>query len=152
MDHMSKLSGSLIVAVILLAGCKSGPTISPDATDRVNAILQEVSVAHAEEGAKRCLSTIAYQSVDIIDERRLIFRGVGDRAWLNELRSRCPGLRRGDTLAMELRGSNYACAHDTIAVVDAFSRARAGVTCALGDFKPIPPGHARLIQDLMHGK
>ncbi len=140
---------ALLAVAAICGGCASEPA-APDADQlRLNALLDEVSAQYAEEGARRCLPTSAYGSVAIVDEHRLIFRSRRDKAWLNELRHACLGLRRGDTLMFDLHGSSV-CEMDTIAEIDRFLVwTRTGPTCTLGRFMPIPPGYAETIADLM---
>lgn len=145
------LCAAAVAAAVFAAGCSSRPTVPQENMDQVNSILDEVSAQYAEEGARRCLSSVSFNDVDIVNEHRVIFRGVGARAWLNDLRHRCPGLRRGDTLAIEQRDSR-ACEFDTVTVIDEFNLERKGATCTLGVFKPIPPAHSKLIDELMRGK
>ena len=53
----------------------------------------------------RCLAVGRYRQVDILNDRALVFRGRGGRAWINLLPRPCPGLRRDMVLAIETRGS-----------------------------------------------
>lgn len=144
---------TLCVAVALVAGaCASAPRLPDDQTVRVNVLLDQVAKGVAEEDALQCLSTMQYGSVDIIDEERLIFRGRAGKAWLNELRPACKGLRRNDKLLFELHGSR-ACKMDRISVIDRhLFWTRTGPTCGLGKFKPLPPGYLERVDELRRKK
>jgi hypothetical protein len=138
-----------VAIAVAAAACATTGRVPEDNLRQVNSILDDVSALYAEEGASSCLPTLRYRRVDIVDEHRLIFRGAGDKAWLNDLRGRCHGLRRSDVLVFELRGSRV-CALDLFSATDdVLGRARPGPTCTLGNFKPIGEGHARMIEELL---
>lgn len=145
------ISAALCVAVAMLvtACASSGPKLPDDRTIRINLLLDEVSKGVAEEDAPRCLSTRQYGSIDVIDGERLIFRARDGRAWLNELRPKCVGLRRNDRLLLELSGSR-ACAKDRVSTLE--SGMSAGPTCSLGRFIPIPPGYLQRIDEIRRSK
>lgn len=138
-----------LAAAALLAGCASVPAVPDEQTLRLNALLDEISRGYAV--TSQCLSTSLYRNVEIIDDQHLLFRGSRDRAWMNELRSPCTGLRRNDTLLFELHGSR-ACKADRVSVIETFMGfRRTGPSCALGEFKPIPPGYVDRIDALLRG-
>jgi hypothetical protein len=95
----------------------------------------------------RCLSTHAYRSVEVLDNRNVLFKGPGDRAWLNQLRFPCAGLRPRDTLQFRLR-DNRVCDMDTFEAVDTFFRiwSRTSATCSLGQFQPVTPEQVEAIR------
>ncbi len=141
----------VLAALFALAagGCATSPRVPDDATRQMNEILDRVSRHYSEEGARTCLPTSAYRRVEVIDERRLVFFGGGERAWLNDLRRPCNGLRPKDLLSFDLRDGR-ACRLDQIRAVDRYDvTSISGPSCALGDFKPIPPGQAEVIKTLI---
>ena len=84
----------------------------------------------------RCLSTARYRQVDIVDSKVLVFRGRGNRAWINMLLRPCAGLRRDMILTIERRGSRI-CRRDFFKGVPRLGREAGTATCALGMFYPV---------------
>jgi hypothetical protein len=89
---------------------------------------------YAEE--ERCLSTYVYEQVDILDEQHVVFRGSGDKLWLNTLRNRCVGLRRNDVLQFKMR-DNRLCDLDSFEGMSSFMWGIRSGTCTLGTFSPV---------------
>lgn len=150
---MRILRKSTVLGVCLalgLVGCAAAPT-ADEAKLEIDQILSQ-PLDEAEYGKpRRCLSTGLYTQVDIVDDQRLIFRGRGDKAWLNQLRTRCVGLRRNDTLLFELR-DNRVCDLDSVSVVDRFLFwRRTGTRCALGKFEPISAEQAAQVKQVLRG-
>lgn len=84
----------------------------------------------------RCLATGRYRQVDILNDRVLVFRGRGGRAWINLLPRRCPGLRRDMVLAIETRGSRI-CYRDQFRGMPRIGPEAATGFCSLGTFRPV---------------
>lgn len=125
---------------LLVAGCAGAPT-QEEAEEHRQAVEDILSgpMASEEYGeAQRCLPTYSYRSVEILDDRHVLFEGSGDKAWLNTLRNRCVGLRPNATLEFELR-NNRVCELDTFQAVDNFFMfwQQSSGTCVLGDFQPV---------------
>ncbi len=141
--------GGAVITLVFLAGCAS-TTPSTQTSQRLDEILRAMADNSTEATSRRCLSTSVYNNVDVLDDRRLLFRGIGDRAWVNELRHRCPGLRLRDTLVFELH-TNQACALDQVSAADRLflSFKRTGPTCTLGEFQPVTPEQLTMIDDAL---
>lgn len=140
------LSATLTVVVILAtSGCQSTRVDSDVAHQRIEAILAEPP--STDVWPKRCLRTVDYDSVDVLDDRHVLFRGPHDRIWLNVLRSRCGGLSSNTTLLFNLRSTNI-CDLDTFTGVHAFFRfwQRETATCALGTFHPVTAEQVEMIE------
>lgn len=137
----------LVVWLLTLSACAGS---SPDRGPQISAALDELQSREDYARTERCLSTHQYRSVEVLDENHLLFTGTSrDRLWLNKLRSRCPGLRRNDTLAFEVR-NNRLCNLDTATVVDHFLFwERTGPTCSLGDFQQLTPAQAELLREAL---
>ena len=84
----------------------------------------------------RCLAVGRYRQVDILNDRALVFRGRGGRAWINQLPRPCPGLRRDMVLAIETRGSRI-CSRDQFRGMPRIGPEAATGFCSLGTFRPI---------------
>lgn len=137
----------LVPCLLTLAGCAGS---SADRGAQIGAALDQLQSREDYARTERCLSTHEYRSVEVLDENHLLFTGMSrDRLWLNKLRTRCPGLRRHDTLAFELR-SNQLCNLDTATVIDRFLFwERTGPTCSLGEFEQLTPGQAELLREAL---
>ena len=125
---------------LLLAGCASDAA-KPDyeaQEESIDQILSEpLGEAEYTEGI-RCLPVYSYNSVDILDNRHVVFEGTGGKLWLNRLRNRCTGLRRNDTLKFDVRTSQL-CSLDTFEAIslNVVGPTRTSATCSLGEFMPI---------------
>jgi hypothetical protein len=144
----------MVMMVLALAGCAgSGPSTSElEARDQVKqeAIQDILNTPLATEDyspdASRCLSNHEYRSVDVLDDRHVVFRGSGDRLWVNQLRQRCVGLRRNEVLRFELRNSRV-CDLDTFQSLDrGLGFARTSGTCTLGTFMPVTEDQLEAIE------
>ena len=125
---------NLAVAALSLAGVLSSCASTPADPEEEAAHLRALVSAGAENGS-RCLSVSQYDSVRVLGEQMLLFKGNGNRVWINELRSRCPGMRKDDILIFELRGSQ-ACSLDWVTATrpGLWGWPHAGPKCSLGEF------------------
>jgi hypothetical protein len=141
------------LVIVLLAGCASRPADEqePSVAEATREAIQDILTTplDADEYAEtvRCLSTHAYRSVEVLDNQNVLFKGPGDRAWLNQLRHPCVGLRPRDTLQFRLR-DNRVCDMDTFEAVDTFLRvwSRTSAMCSLGQFQPVTPEQVEAIR------
>ena len=129
-------------------GCASSPQAQEQTetkAERVEAILTEAAGADDYVAAERCLHSHRFRHIRILDDRQVVFEGRRDEYWLNVLPVRCPGLRRGSSIAIE-RVSSGLCKLDSIAPYDWLGSPwyrrwpwpwGAGPKCALGEFQPI---------------
>lgn len=125
-----KLAASAMVLAGLLGACASTPAEPDEEAKRLHALVS----AGAGSG-KRCLSTSQYDSVQILNEQMLLFKGTGNRVWANELRNRCPGMRKDDVLIFDLRGSQVCSLDWVTATRPGFlGWPHAGPKCSLGEF------------------
>lgn len=125
---------NLAASAILLAGLLSACASTPAEPDAEAARLHALMSVGAENGM-RCLSVSQYDSVQILNEQMLLFKGTGNRVWANELRNRCPGMRKDDVLIFELRGSQV-CSLDSVTPTRPgfLGWPHAGPKCSLGEF------------------
>ncbi len=149
----STVLAALTVTHLTLAGCASEQGVSERAAEQaatqqtVDQILAAPLDASAYAKPERCLSTMQYDSVEILDDRHVLFKGTGRRAWMNELRSRCIGLDRNSTPVIRLRDSQL-CDLDTFqGVENSFGMmTRTSATCSLGQFVPVSPEQAQALR------
>jgi hypothetical protein len=132
-----------IVLTLLIAGCASHEIRkTKPAADEVQAKVEAIVERVAQDeyaSSENCLSTFEYDSVDIIDERHLLFHGLGDDMWINQLRADCPGLHDSDTLLFELHSSRV-CSLDIVRRVDRMLFWwNKGPMCSLGKFYEVSP-------------
>jgi len=150
---VKKLLGIGAAVLAGLAGCAgSGPTPEQEAAaaaaqETIEEILSTPLDSEEYVKTQRCLSTHSYNSVEILDDRHVLFKGIGDRYWINQLRQRCVGLRRNSTPVFRLRDSQI-CDMDTFQGVDNMFGmwSRSTATCSLGSFTPITREQADTIR------
>ena len=133
-----------LLLALLVAGCAgSAPTPEQEAAqaaaiETIDQILNTPLESEDYGGSMRCLSTHNYHSVEILDDRHVLFKGTGDRLWLNQLRNRCIGLRPNSTPIFRLRDSQL-CNMDTFEGMDSLLGVynRTAAVCSLGSFTPV---------------
>lgn len=140
----SLLHSTIIMPLFaILGGCAAG---GGQPNEQLAGVLADFDTDTEYADSRRCLSPLQYNRVEVLDERHLLFSGRND-VWLNTLRSRCPGLRRHDTLLFERRG-NRLCSLDRAEVMRRFLFwERTGPVCSLGEFHQLTEGQAELIRE-----
>lgn len=146
---MKRLLG--MAALVAIVGC-AGAEPTPEQQAREAAkqetiadILSQPLAAEEYGQDERCLSTHVYDQVDILDDQHVVFRGRGDKLWLNKLRNRCIGLKRNDVLQFRVRDSRI-CDLDTFEGVDSLLWGIRSGTCTLGTFRPVTPEQLEAIE------
>lgn len=153
---MNTVPGMLAFVVILsFAGCAgAGPT--PEERQAREQVKEEAiedilsTPLGAEEYAgsepARCLSSYEYRSVEVLDDQHVVFRGNGDKLWINQLRRKCVGLRRDEILRFEMR-DNRVCDLDSFESVNrGLGYGTTSGICTLGTFKPVTPEQLEAIE------
>ena len=120
-------NASTILLTGLLGACASSPAEPDEEAVRLQALVS----ARADDGI-RCIQVSWYDSVQIVNDRLLLFKGRGKKVWANELRNRCPGMRKDDILIFDLRGSQV-CSLDWVTATRP-EWLHAGAKCSLGEF------------------
>jgi hypothetical protein len=135
----------LTVSTLLVLGLTGCASNDRERDQRLATVLNELDTDTEYTSTRRCLSN--YDSVEVLDDRHLLFKpATGDDLWLNTLRSRCPGLRRNDTLLFR-KTSNRLCNLDSAEVIDRFLFwRRTGPVCSLGEFHQLTENQAALIR------
>lgn len=98
----------------------------------------DADLAKAVEGRTagkplNCVSASFIGTPQIIDRDTLVYRS-GRTLYVNQLDVECPGLREGNTIVMEIHGSQI-CRNDSIRVLEPGSTIP-GPYCRLGNFTP----------------
>lgn len=102
----------------------------------------------------RCVYSNEYDAIEVLDSRRLLFRGRRGAFWLNQLRSECLGLTRDGVLILEAR-SRSVCDMDSFRSVPRsalvqmsdLASAQFGMSCMLGHFEAITEAQAMVLRD-----
>ena len=153
------MSKRLVVPVALLmllatnvraAESEAGDAPAQEQTleEQVRAILDSPMEETAEP--ERCLSTHMYDRVEVLDTQKVVFHGRGDKAWLNQLRTPCVGLRRDHTLRFELR-DHRICSMDTFRAMSMMTGGPVpmGPICFLSEFEPITKDQVTMLKDAL---
>ncbi len=86
-------------------------------------------------------------STEILDTKHLLFKSsVGNRAWLNRLRTECIGLRPEMILVIESRGTRLCQLDSVFGVTSAGFPSVRSAQCSLGSFEPITMDHAEALE------
>lgn len=152
MDALKLAVGMTCIASLLIASCATSPEAESQRLQKQASIAEILSqpLDPAEYGEiKRCLSETEYRGYRALGERHLLFKGRGDRLWINTLRAPCPDLRHGDYLIIRRFSPSRMCDMDTFEVAEWFEwpwyrrwpwRWSAdwgvGMRCTLGKFQP----------------
>ena len=126
MKKMTVTADAILLSA-LIGACASAPAGPDEEEARLHALVS----ARANDSI-RCLSTHQYDSVQILGERLLVFKGPGKRVWANELPRPCPGMHKDDILIFDLRGSQV-CSLDWVTATRP-GWLHAGPKCSLGEF------------------
>ena len=142
----------LLVTVALgLVGCAGAkPTPEAEAAqvakqEAIADILSKPLAAEEYADEESCLSRHYYDHVDVLDDEHVLFKGSGDKLWLNKLRHRCVGLRRNDVLEFRMRDSRL-CDHDTFYATSSLNWGIRTGACALGTFTPVTAEQVQAIE------
>lgn len=160
--HMVFSAGALAIAAILPLPIKSWAetdsnqqTPAPEqaiATEQADATPHAQAQAQAQirvedifsESAKpdvagqRCLPARRIRSVDVLDNKTLVFDMGRDKNYLVRLKRECFGLRRHTPISYELHGSQF-CKYDGFRALETrgFNRLVSGPRCFIPAFIPV---------------
>ncbi len=128
----------------------------------IAAVLEAGQVMYDGVEVKRCISTTQYSDFRVLDERRILFYGRGQRQWINTLRGQCFDLRHADVLVLRRTLAMSLCELDTFTPTDWFEWPwyrrwpwRWGVpwwgggTCVLGKFQSVNEAQLRQIEAII---
>ncbi len=169
MDYRRIIQITTMASALASAGCAVSPDVQAR-RDAVEAEIQEILSQPLDEAqygtTRRCLSESDFRRYYAINDRYLVFEGREDRRWINELRSRCGDLRWGEVLVVTRRSAaRQLCALDSFQSTDWFhwpwyrrwpwqwgSSWGTGMTCTLGEFKPVTEAQLDQIEDLLESE
>ena len=146
---MTRTSAIGCIAVAMAAAV-AGET-STDAIPPAEEILANPLDDAAYSSNRRCLSVGRYRQVDILNSQTLVFRGRGNRAWVNVLPRRCVGLRRDMILAIERRGPRI-CSRDQFRAMPRVGAAVGTAFCSLGMFRPVDADNLGAIEGALEAR
>ena len=142
------MAAALAAAGLVLGACATQPQPVDDRTPSpsVDEILASAPQPNGDSLPVRCLPDAAYTDVEVINPELLLFRGLGDRMWLNRTRSACLGSRIDPVLAFDMRHGRL-CDLDSVAVADNIGGYwSTGAGCSLGKFAPVSPEQVELVR------
>ncbi len=133
----------LLPLLAVMAGCADREVKFTPAEMHLYGLLDDIRRGAEPGETKSCLSTRAYDVVEIVDDTRLVFLARNGSGWINELRAPCAGLRRDHALIFDLRSSS-ACQMDRVQgfrpglTGAGLNRTNPAALCVLGKFTEIP--------------
>ncbi len=153
------------IVLLICAGCASSPETETrdQANDaKIAAILSDSRGPAESVAAKRCLAEREYHNFHALDDRHLLFEGLGNKQWINTLRARCPDLRHGDVIRMSTTNWSRICELDSFQVSDWFDWPwysrwpwhwggswGLGTQCTLGKFQPVTDEQVKEIRKVL---
>jgi len=160
--HARRYFVCVSVALLFIAGCASSPE-DESRRQAIEADIKDILTLSPGEAGKplRCLSDTQYTGFRALDEKYLLFTGLGGKRWVNTLRNRCYDLRHGDVLRVRSFSLARICDTDRFAVDDWFEWPwysrwpwrwgawSTGMTCTLGKFYPVTEGQVEEIEAVL---
>jgi len=135
MNWILRLLACVVAFVLLLSGCASYDIYEKGSKGVAWTEIEED--APARQTDRECLSKSDYDTVEAINDRQILFHGIEDNVWINELAERCPDLETYDALAFE-KHSTLLCERDEVVGVNrALVNWAEGPSCTLGRFERI---------------
>jgi hypothetical protein len=92
----------------------------------------------AQEGQTiDCIPVQRIDHTEVLDDRTILFVTRDRDAYVNQLKTECPGLERERRFMYEVKGAQL-CSIDTISVLEQWGVGpMRGATCALGSFRAV---------------
>ena len=122
-----------LLGALALTGCMASADPYQDRQARAERELADALKGRVAGEPTSCINSMMGNGPQIIDSRTILYR-QGAKVWRNDLDGGCPGLDPGDTLIVEIHGSQL-CRLDTIRVREPGSSIP-GPSCRLGKFTP----------------
>lgn len=126
----------------------AAPEPAEELDERLDELLEKTLVPEAYGEQSNCLYARAYRDVKILNDRILLFEGVG-RYWLNRLKRKCVGLTRDMVLTVEHRGLSVCAADRAEGRIRISGPPVGSATCSLGPFEEIDEVHARALLETL---
>ena len=112
----------------------------------------KVAAIFADSGpdieGQRCLPSRRIRSVDVLDNRTLVFELTRDTHYLVRLKHSCFGLRRDTPISYEIHGSQF-CSLDGFRALERWSLDQLvpGPRCSIPSFIPVTETELALVED-----
>lgn len=143
-DRPHPLAPLVLASAAVLGSCASLPDGQRVAAAPREGTHEAVVAQARTVERENCISRMRYDQIEILDDRRLLFFGRGDDAWVNAFEPRCTGLSRHDAIVLESSVGGQVCDGDPVTGVDrVFWQWQPGRTCLLGAFRKLDEGSAR---------
>ena len=136
---------------VAMAAAVAGESSTTGAIPPAEEVLANPLDDAAYTNNRRCLSVGRYRQVDILNNQTLVFRGRGNRAWVNLLPRRCVGLRRDMILAIERRGPRI-CSRDQFRAMPRIGATVGTAFCSLGVFHPVHADNLGAIEGALRAR
>lgn len=143
----------VVASVVAITSCATSPEDERRKRD-MEADIDEILTYELDETEygepKSCLSESEYRSFRALGDRHLLFRGRQGKLWVNVLRGRCFNLDDDSKFIMRPNMSGRLCDKDRFGAVsplDTMPSTGAGLTCVLGEFKPVSEAQVGEIED-----
>ncbi len=158
-----KTGASLVCVLALLAfdpvvfADPGGTPTTPSSVDaQVDFILDHPLPESEYSQSNRCVFSNEYDAIEILDSRRLLFRGRRGTFWLNQLRFECSSLTKDSVLILEGRGRSI-CDMDNfrsvprrgVAQISELTSPQFGMSCMLSQFEQITEAQAMVLRDAL---
>lgn len=134
MKQSLHIPAALVLAVLPLAACATGPQEPPKLTEKQTMALEKELAGLVPGEKQSCISRFPQADMRAISDEVLLYRVSSRLIYKNELIGSCNGISRGDILVTKSFGSQL-CRGDIAHVLSPTSRMLTGA-CALGDFIP----------------
>lgn len=122
-----------LIGALALAGCMASAESRSADQSRAERELADALKDRVAGTPADCISISSTGGPQIVDARTLLYR-QGRKVWRNDLEASCPGLDAGDTLIVEIHGSQL-CRNDLFRVHEMGSSIP-GPFCRMGKFTP----------------
>lgn len=159
----------LASAVLLLgAGCATSPEAESRRQameDEIDAILSMPLDPGQYGETKRCLAEREYRDFSALDDRHMLFKGLGGKLWINTLRTRCPDLRYGHIIRVKSTSLSRICEMDSFQAGEWFDWPwyrrmpwhwggswGTGMQCTLGKFQPVTEDQVAEIEAVLKSR
>jgi hypothetical protein len=110
------------------------------------------SASSLDVKGERCIDLSRIDSTEIIDNKRILFKMVGNQMYLNELPRKCPGLRADEPYLVRT-SIDRLCDLDVITMLNrtgfGFTR---GASCGLGPFQPVTQAQVDMVKAEVKGR
>ena len=118
-----------------------------DSARSVEEIINQTSKRSEYYKEKACIDTKRIRSTKVLDNRHVVFKLGREKYFLVQLANRCPGLRRNQTVKLNMR-LNRLCEYDTIQGFDtnSYGSMMEGARCMIPGFTEVTEAQVEQLQ------